>query len=142
MKVINMDKSKIKILTYNSTGFATDKQEYIVGQIGLHDPDIVFLQETWLLESNRSASLRGLHQGYLGDGISSVKEDQLLPGRPYGGLGILWRKEMAANIKFRPIENTKRACAIEMNTECGLIVLINVYMPVDNQRKRHVDEDF
>ena len=142
VKIINMDKSDIKILTYNSTGFATDKQQFIAGQISLHDPDIVFIQETWLLESNRSVSLRSLHCDYLADGISSVRKDQLLSGRPHGGLGILWRKDMSANVKFKSIDNTNRACAIELNTDNGHLVLINVYMPVDNQRKSHVDEEF
>ena len=129
--VTNMDRSEIKIMTYNSTCFAADKQEFMAKQITSHNPDIVLIQETWLLESKRSVSLRSLHPYYLADGISSVKEDHLLPGRPHGGLGILWRKSMSANVKFRTIENTNRACAIELNTNCGLLILINVYMPVN-----------
>ena len=137
-----MDKVNFRILTYNSTGFADDKKEFIVDIINKYSPDIVFIQETWLLPSRRNAALRSLHKSYLADGISSVSDEELLLGRPYGGLGILWRKSMAASVRFRTITNTSRACAIEVETHNGTMTLINTYMPVDTQRKNAVSDEF
>ena len=53
-----------------------------------------------------------IHQNYLANGISAMRDDELLVGRPKGGLGILWKKAMVDIVEFKKIPNTDRACAI------------------------------
>ena len=63
-------------------------------------------------------------------------------GRPYGGLGILWKKSLATNASFCSVPGTNRACDLQLNI-CGKsMMLINAYMPVDNHRKHLIDSVF
>ena len=104
-----------------------------------YDPDIIFIQETWLINSQRNSTLRNICDLYMADGVSAVPENELLKGRPYGGLGILWKKAMVDIVDFKTIPNTNRACAVEIICGDNKLLCINMYMPVDNQRKTHVD---
>jgi len=107
-----------------------------------HDPDVILIQETWLMNSNKNSTLRNINNNYLADGVSAVPDNELLRGGPYGGLGIMWRKSMVDIIDFKLIPNTNRACAIEIKYGDDKILCVNSYMPVDNQRKSYVDSVF
>ena len=133
---------KIRIVSYNSTGMASDKQEFLNEIILDNDPDIIFIQETWLINSKRNSVLRNINDMYMADGVSAVPDNELLKGRPYGGLGILWKKTMIDIVDFKAIPNTKRACAVVIKCGDEQLLCINMYMPVDNQRKTHVDQVF
>ena len=91
------------------------------------------LQETWLLDSQRD-DLNSVHQGYLSLSKSGVDlTSHILPGRPKGGLCIMFRKVISRYIK--PIKvNSRWICAAEL-TGCGNnnIVVLCVYMPCDNR---------
>jgi exonuclease III len=51
----------------------------------------------------------------------------ILVGRPYGGTGILFRKNVANSIKI--IENNEsRITGIQIETDIGRLLLLNVYM--------------
>ena len=129
------------ILTYNSTGLGACKRKFITEILSEINPGLVLLQETWLLNSSLGI-LGNIHKDYLFCGTSGVPDGQLLQGRPYGGVAILWRKDIAQYVKV--IRNIKctRICAVELETENRPMILVNTYFPVDNRRKNHVDEDF
>lgn len=56
--------------------------------------DVIFLQETWLYDFELPM-LSTLCNDYYGRGISSMDFSAgLLARRPYGGLGVLWRKSL------------------------------------------------
>ncbi|CAL4079002.1 unnamed protein product [Meganyctiphanes norvegica] len=58
-------------------------------------------------------------------------------GRPFGGLTILWNKNLALSII--PVETVSdRFCAMVIKSDNQSIVLCNVYMPCDN----NTDENF
>ena len=137
-----MGKDTLKIMSYNSTGMASDKKEFIKTMLNEYEPDIMFIQELWLVNAVRNNILRNLSDHYMADGVSAVCDDKLLIGRPYGGLGILWKKTMIESVVFKEIPNTKRACAAEVKYDSDKLLLINMYLPVDNQRKTHVDAEF
>ena len=42
-----------KIMTFNSTGMASDKIDFIKYFTEKHNPDILLLQETWLIDSRK-----------------------------------------------------------------------------------------
>ncbi len=67
---------------------ASDKQEFLNEIILDNDPDIIFIQETWFINSKRNGVLRNINDMYMADCVSAVPDDKLLKGRPYGGLGI------------------------------------------------------
>ncbi len=136
-----MDKNNFKIMSYNSTGMASDKQDFLNEMILKYDPDIIFIQETWLINSWRNVILRNICDLYMADGISVVRDTELMRGRPYGGLAILWKKTLVDIVDYRTIPNTDRVCAIEITCGNNMLLCVNMYMPVDNQRKRYVDTD-
>ncbi len=75
-------------------------------------------------------------------GMLVVPNDELLKGRPYGGLGIQWKKTMIDIVDFITIPNTKRACAVIIKCGDEKLLCINMYMPVDNQCKTHIEQVF
>ena len=50
-----------KIVTSNSTGTAPNKIDFIKYVTQKYKPDIMFLQETWLIESRKNAVLRSIN---------------------------------------------------------------------------------
>ena len=130
----------LRILTYNSTGLGGNKCDYISNLLDKFKIDVLMLQETWLLKGNLQllSSINRIYDSY---GISGVNEDNILLGRPYGGLGFLWRKDMTPYIT-RIQTGCKRICAINLKCKDVNILLINAYMPVDHQSKTHTAEEF
>ena len=90
--------TQLKIMSYNSRGLGGINCETIRQFLDDNNPDFVLMQETWLFKNNLQM-LSGLHNEYMIHGKSFVPDDKILIGRPYGGLGILWRKSMALNVQ-------------------------------------------
>ena len=81
------------VLTYKSfnvTGLKrVTNQDYIRKIINEQDIDVLFLQETWLLEEQHDI-IGNISSDYMFTAQSGVdSEKQLLPGRPSGGTAIL-----------------------------------------------------
>ncbi len=49
---------------------------------------------------------------------------------------------MVDSVKFQKIPNTKRACAIIIKCGNESILCINMYMPVDNQKKTYFETNY
>ena len=128
----------LRIATYNSTGLACDRREFIRDFLNKNVPDVLFIQETWLLNANMGR-LNEIHDAYIGNGVSGTPDDELLIGRPRGGVGILWKRTLSDSITFHTIQNTDRACALTIKTGTENILLINIYLPTDNQSKTRID---
>lgn len=88
----------LTILTYNSTGLSETKRQYIYKLLCEVSPEILLLQETWLLNSSLGI-LGNIHKDYLFCGTSGVPEGGLLHGRPHGGTAILWKKDISQYLK-------------------------------------------
>ena len=59
-------------------------------------------------------------------------------GRPYGGCAILWHRDLA--LAFTPINTTSsRICAVIVESKDVKIVLINVYMHIDDNSNINID---
>ena len=64
-------------------------------------------------------------------GVSGFDNSVLLEGRPYGGCAILWKSTMLANVV--PISvNSRRICAVRVCSSNWKLLLVNVYMPYEN----------
>ena len=93
--------------------------------------DIVLLQETWLANDELHL-LCSLDNRFHGQGVSAMDScDGVLRGRPYGGLGILWRKELSG-CKIMNLEN-QRIMSMQIENSNQSINLFNIYMPCDHR---------
>ena len=65
------------------------------------EQDIVCLQKTWLAK-NELCLLSNSNIDYIGNGISSIDDaNQINTGRPFGGVGIMWRKHLNTYCTFK-----------------------------------------
>ena len=123
-------RNTISITSYNCE-YANDIRLPFL-QLLAKDSDFLLLQE------------HGLHKSRfewfdkIGDvsyhGVSAMDEKILLRGRPHGGAVILWRNTLKNRVRVVPYES-KRICAVEMECDIGKLLIINVYMPCDDNKQ-------
>ena len=90
------------IWSYNSTGFALNKQDFVRDILVNKECDILLLQETFLGEANQTI-LNDLHDDFTGLGKCGCDVTlDIQKGRNKGGLGILWRKSFGNNVQKIP----------------------------------------
>ena len=99
--------------------------------------DIVFIQEHWQLPSMISVFTDRI-RNVVAHGTSAMNDDELLSGRPHGGVSIVWRSSMKICITPLPTTNP-RICAIKGCLTSGehLFLAVNVYMPTDCAENRN-----
>ena len=122
---------KLKCITYNCKGLKYRNYMYINK---LYDKnDILFLQEHWLFPSefkiiNDIIPEADFHF------VSAMNDNDLLSGRPYGGVGIIFKKNK--NILFKPIvTQSKRICALDCVVNDNKFLLLSIYMPCNTPDK-------
>jgi len=92
--------------------------------------DIVLLQEHWLLPFELGM-LNEIHSDFMSFGVSAVDTSvNVLKGRPYGGTAILYNKVFSNAISVVNCHES-RMCAINIQTNYGPMLIVNVYMPTD-----------
>lgn len=92
--------------------------------------DIIALQETWLLPHDISY-LGSIHKDFGHTGTSAVDTSAgILRGRPYGGVGLLWRNSVFQSVSVIKCNNP-RIVAISATTVGSQLIVMSVYMPVD-----------
>ncbi|XP_060801616.1 uncharacterized protein LOC132902036 [Amyelois transitella] len=90
--------------------------------------DLVALQETWLLPHDISY-LGTIDTEFAYCGKSAVDTSAgILRGRPYGGLAILWRKSVFANVSIVECAS-ERIMAIKILINSQQFLVFSVYMP-------------
>ena len=115
----------IAIASYNSNGYAADRLAYM-DKLMLTN-DVLLVQKHWLMNSRISSLESSLHNVH---GGSSMPDNEIITGRPYGGTAIIWNKDLKC--KITPISlSTERACAVIINVHNIDIMLCNVYMSTD-----------
>ena len=91
--------------------------------------DILLLQEHWL-SKQQLHELKSIHMDFDSYGASPMDfSEGVLRGRPFGGVGILFRKCLAS--VFEIVEEEERLLIVRVNTSYGALLLGTVYMPVD-----------
>ena len=103
--------------------------DYLNDTIQQEKPDIICLQETWHMK-NACDYFGNLHDDYLFVEQSGMNyRENILAGRPYGGVAILYRKAIGKAIKV-DISN-KRMCAQCVAMErwlCGCYQWVGKYV--------------
>ena len=91
--------------------------------------DVIFLQETWLMDSELY-KLSQVDSNFLAQGVSSMDtSNQLIRGRPYGGLAILWSKHLGCQCKPVIFKDNNMFMALEISVAGVKHLFINVYLP-------------
>ena len=61
--------------------------------------------------------------------MQSSMESRILTGRPFGGTGFIWTRTLSSSIKTRCEYSHDRVTVLEISSNIGSILIINVYMP-------------
>jgi exonuclease III len=119
-------KNSIRIASFNCRNAKSSLREL---QLLCKVNDVILLQETWLLEREYSL-LNNISTDFYAKGTYDMNPSaELLRGRPYGGMAILWRKSIANICSLIPSED--RIMGINIGTPAKSVVVLNVYLPYD-----------
>ena len=78
------------------------------------------------------------HDSFYGDGISAVKTDEgILVGRPHGGLAVLWRKSLNAQLQVVKYDDEDRVMGIVVKSQRKVYHFLNVYLPYECKENVH-----
>lgn len=96
----------------------------------LHNYDIVALQEHWLVHNNLY-EITEFDANYDGVAVSAMNDLNYIkgPGRPYGGVSIMWKKSLFTNAKILVKDKEGRYVAVKLKACQFECVVINVYLP-------------
>ena len=132
---MTMDQHKLKFASLNCRGLKSS--EVCVSDL-FKEVDILALQEHWLRPSELYI-LSTLDENVLHCSVSPMENDEFLPGRPYGGVALLWHRRHEHAI-FPVKTASNRMVAIRIRSCSGLILVIAVYMPVEYGDSTALDE--
>ena len=134
---MNIDlKMASKICTFNCRGFNLCKIKHI--ETLLANCDILLIQETWALP-DQVGKLNRYFDEYNTYGVSGINANELLYGRPYGGVSFMFKKSLSSHIEWVEM-NCNRVCCIRLSTDMGHIYLFNVYLPCDTTNHENLCE--
>ena len=124
--------------SYNSNGCAPDRREYM--KKILNKTNILFVQEHWLNDDGLRQLQVEMDSVFI-YGKSGMRKNELLLGRPYGGVAIMVQKSLVCNlIPVTDVDNSRIfACILKLN-EGRSLLLINMYMPYEDSTQRGRDE--
>ena len=119
----------LKICSFNMHGFNSGLS---LAKILCSDYDLIFLQEHWLLKQDLY-KLDMIDSNFKSNGLSSMdqkSESGILVGRPFGGVGCLWRKNLSNSISMIQ-SNASHGRLISINLKFGSldIIITNTYFP-------------
>lgn len=118
----------IRVCSFNCRGIKSSIDE--IKQL-CEGFDFILLQETWLYKHELSYVF-SISNDHYGKAISSIDTDnEVVQGRPHGGLAILWRKELANMCTIVEHDDT-RFLSIVINNGDKSVQLVNVYFPYDS----------
>ena len=122
----NKSKETLSVVTFNCKSFKSSINEI---KALCCTSDVIFLQETWLLDFDLPM-LAQVDSLFYGAGITAVDTTSgLLSGRPYGGLAVLWRKSLGSQCKPIIYDHKTRLMGFELVHNGRLYSFINVYLP-------------
>ena len=115
----------IRITTYNCHGMKNSIVDLF--ELCKHN-DLTFLQEIWLFKFELNL-ISTIHPEFEAYGISTTKDsDEIINGRPYGGLAILIRKQYRPICDFQSFDDS-RLLGVTISSSVDKYCFINVYMP-------------
>jgi exonuclease III len=120
--------SRLKIVSYNCHGLGPGRYEYIQKLVDGYD--FVLIQEHWLIKDKIHDISKNL-SNVMVYGVSGMKQNELLSGRPFGGCAIIWKKDIACRITPVHIDSS-RCCAVLVTYNEDSFLLTNVLQQIAN----------
>ena len=128
----------LRICTLNLHGFNNSK---LYLQDLCKNNDIVCIQEHWLT-SPQLLKFNDVHEDFSFYGCSAMDNvcaKGLLRGRPFGGVGFLFRKSLSAKINFAGFHCDSRVISMSLTCNSSNILLFCVYLPCDDGSQYYCD---
>ena len=124
--------NQLRIISYNSTGFNDDKQNYLK-TIALESQCDFILTQEHRQTSDNLHKIKSAMPGFIGIACSGIdKMQNILMGRPYGGCSILWCSGLTHMVKTIQVESlSRRLCSVIVTLNNYKLILICVYFPTD-----------
>ena len=138
----------LKIRSHNINGFSNSKS-FLYQECNEKNFSILAVQEHWLRPAYRKINginqLKILHPDFDAFSISAMDkqmENSILKGRPYGGTGFVFNKDLTNVLRARIDLNHSRVSVMELRTVSFDVLLINAYMPYydPNNLSEHLDD--
>lgn len=108
-----IDKQTIRLASYNCNSIMHPESQYVLHEL-CKTSDVICLQET-MLPKQELDYLSYFHPDFYGRGVSPTDLSAGMPeGRPQGGLGILWRKDLPVDWKILIYNNEYRVMGISL----------------------------
>ena len=125
------DASVINAIGFNCKGIKSNFN--YVEHLLQNECDILFLCEHWLKPSELYETNNMFREQDLWCNLkSSVPADEILIGRPFGGVGFVCRKLKHCTIKEIPHEDNRLSVIQIVNNKNILVTIIGVYLPYFN----------
>ena len=77
------------------------------------------------------------YDAFATSGMSKDIDQRIMKGRPYGGTGFLFHKNLSNSIRARTDFKNNRVTVIELHTKQEKLMLINSYMPYFNMNNNN-----
>ena len=114
---------KLKLGSFNCRGFKSS-ESYVADLF--KELDFLALQEHWLSLSEFSL-LFSVSEDVMYCAASPMGKDEIVLGRPYGGVALLWHKKNQCVV--RPLNVVSdRIVAVQVTSSCGTILVAAVYI--------------
>ena len=128
--VTKCENMSISIVNFNCNGF---KGSYGGILKLMKDNDCVFLCETWIKPNELGSISKELNSmNFWCNMKSSINPEEVLVGRPYGGVGFVCKRLPGISYVPLPCEND-RIVAVQMVAENKvLLTMVGVYLPYHN----------
>ena len=125
----------LKVCCYNMRGINSTKIPYVTEVLNRFS--ILFLIKHWLTNKQLS-DLSANFPGYSISGVSAIPDDNLLRGRPNGGVAVIYPDCYNKSMQFIDT-GSKRLCAIgfQFNNLLILIKLWTDYLEKFSKNDRH-----
>jgi len=127
----------LSVCTYNMHGYNTGVS--YLKQLCMQN-DIIFIQEHWLLNSQLSR-FNSIDQDFMFSGKSAMNErmsTQLIRGRPFGGVGVLYRRSLGSIITYYGCSDDSRVVVIKLENGSQNMLVFGVYFPCDDHRSEYL----
>jgi len=120
--------NELTICTWNSRGHAADRLMYV--KTLMSSCDILLIQEHWYFDADLHKIAELCHNVTV-YGVSGMDSSLIRHGRPFGGCACVIRNSLKCCVN-RISSSCKRLIALTIEMSGMNYLLINVYMPYDN----------